>query len=121
MSITVVGRLVADPQLRFTQSGAAVASFTVAHTKRKFDKHSNKWVDDGDTLFLDVSVWNQLAEGCAEGLSKGSPVVVTGELRQRNWEDKQGQKRVSYSVDASDVGLSVRAKAQPKQQEEAPW
>lgn len=123
MAITTVsGNVVRDPQLRFTQSGDAVASFTVAHTKRKFDKSTSTWVDDGDTLFVEVTAWKALGEGAAESLRQGSKVIVSGELRQRNWEDKNGNKRVTIGLDASDVGVSVRAaKSAPVQSEDAPW
>lgn len=112
--MTISGNVVRDPQLRFTQSGDAVVSFTVAYTKRKFNRESNSWQDDGDALFLDVTAWKALAEGAAEGLRQGSKVVVTGELRQRNWE-KDGQKRSSVELVASDVGVSVRGKKAEQQ------
>lgn len=112
--VTISGNVVRDPQLRFTQSGDAVVSFTVAYTKRKFNRESNSWQDDGDALFLDVTAWKALAEGAAEGLRQGSKVVVTGELRQRNWE-KDGQKRSSVELVASDVGVSVRGKKAEQQ------
>ena len=123
MAITTVsGNVVRDPQLRFTQSGDAVASFTVAHTKRKFDKASNTWKDDGDTLWVEVTAWKALGEGASESLRQGSKVIVTGELRQRNWLDKEGNKRVTIGLDATDVGVSVRAsKSAPVQSEDAPW
>lgn len=121
-TVTVSGNVVRDPQLRFTQSGDAVASFTVAHTKRKFDKATSTWVDDGDTLFVEVTAWKALGEGAAESLRQGSKVIVSGELRQRNWEDKNGNKRVTIGLDATDVGVSVRAsKSAPVQSEDAPW
>lgn len=117
--MTISGRLTADPQLRFIPSGDAVASFTVAHSKRKFDKQTNTWSDDGDPLFMNVSAWKQLGEGAADMLHKGDAVIVTGEVRQRNWE-KDGVKRTSVELVAKEVGLSVRAKRQqssePQQQ-----
>jgi len=116
--LTISGNVVRDPQLRFTQSGDAVASFTVAYTRRKYDKDTKTWVDDGDTLFIDVTAWKGLAEGSAEALRQGSKVVVTGELRQRNWE-KDGQKRSSFDLIASDVGVSVRGKKAETQQNPA--
>jgi len=116
--LTISGNVVRDPQLRFTQSGDAVASFTVAYTRRKYDKDTKTWVDDGDTLFIDVTAWKGLAEGSAEALRQGSKVVVTGELRQRNWE-KDGQKRSSFDLIASDVGVSVRGKKEETQQNPA--
>lgn len=109
--MTISGRLTADPQLRFIPSGDAVASFTVAHSKRKFDKQTNTWSDDGDPLFMNVSAWKQLGEGAADMLHKGDAVIVTGEVRQRNWE-KDGVKRTSVELVAKEVGLSVRAKRQ---------
>lgn len=123
--MTISGRLTADPQLRFIQSGDAVASFTVAHSKRKFDKATNTWSDDGDPLFMNVSAWKQLGEGAADMLHKGDAVIVTGEVRQRNWE-KDGVKRTSVELVAKEVGLSVRAKksqsAEPQQQlQEVEW
>ena len=124
-TMTISGRLTADPQLRFIPSGDAVASFTVAHSKRKFDKQTNTWSDDGDPLFMNVSAWKQLGEGAADMLKKGDAVIVTGEVRQRNWE-KDGQKRTSVELVAKEVGLSVRAKRQqssePQQQlQEVEW
>lgn len=116
--LTISGNVVRDPQLWFTQSGDAVASFTVAYTRRKYDKDTKTWVDDGDTLFIDVTAWKGLAEGSAEALRQGSKVVVTGELRQRNWE-KDGQKRSSFDLIASDVGVSVRGKKAETQQNPA--
>lgn len=123
--MTISGRLTADPQLRFIPSGDAVASFTVAHSKRKFDKQTNTWSDDGDPLFMNVSAWKQLGEGAADMLHKGDAVIVTGEVRQRNWE-KDGVKRTSVELVAKEVGLSVRAKRQqssePQQQlQEVEW
>lgn len=119
---TVSGNAARDPQLRFTQSGDAVVSFTVAHTKRKSDTRSNTWKDDGDTLWVEVTAWKALGEGAAESLRQGSKVIVTGELRQRNWLDKEGNKRVTIGLDATDVGVSVRAsKSAPVQSEDAPW
>lgn len=123
--ITISGRLTAEPTLRFSQSGNAVASFTVAHTERKYDKSTNQWVDDGDTLFLDVTAFSGLGEGAAETLKKGDMVTVTGKLRQRNWE-KDGQKRVNIYVLADQIGSSVRARkgagsAVSQQPAELPW
>ena len=93
--ITVVGNLTADPELRFTPSGAAVANFTVASTPRTFDKNSNEW-KDGDTMFLNCSIWRQAAENVAETLSKGMRVIVQGRLKQRSYETKEGEKRTVY-------------------------
>ncbi|SER57103.1 single-stranded DNA-binding protein, partial [Lentzea flaviverrucosa] len=91
-TITVVGNLTADPELRFTQSGAAVASFTVASTPRTFDKKSGEW-KDGEALFLRCNVWRQVAENVAESLTRGSRVLVSGRLRQRSFDTKEGEKR----------------------------
>lgn len=118
--VTIVGRLASDPQLRFIPSGDAVASFTVAHSRRKFDKATNTWSDDGDALFLDVVAWRQLGEGVADQLVKGAAVVVTGELQQRNWE-KDGQKRSKVELVASEVGLSVRARKSQEPQQAVDW
>lgn len=108
-SVTISGRLTADPQLRFIPSGDAVASFTVAYSKRKFDKATNTWADDGEPLFLNVTAWRQLGEGAAEQLKKGDAVIVNGTLRQRSWE-KDGQKRSTIECVADEVGISVRAR-----------
>jgi len=106
---TISGRLTAVPQLRFIPSGDAVASFTVAHSKRKFDKETNSWSDDGEPLFMNVTAWKQLAEGAAEKLEKGDFVTVTGELQQRSWE-KDGQKHSRIELIAKEIGLTVRAR-----------
>ena len=105
--ITVVGNLTADPELRFTPSGAAVANFTVASTPRTFDKNSNEW-KDGDALFLRCSIWRQAAENVAESLTRGARVVVTGRLKQRSYETKEGEKRTVVELDADEVGPSLR-------------
>jgi len=104
--ITVVGNLTADPELRFTPSGAAVANFTVASTPRTFDKNSNEW-KDGEALFLRCSVWRQAAENVAESLHKGSAVIVQGRLKQRSYE-KEGEKRTVYELDVEEVGPSLK-------------
>jgi len=106
-TLTVVGNLVADPELRFTNSGVAVANFTVASTPRYFSKQDNEW-KDGDALFLRVNVWRDYAEHVAETLTRGMRVVVVGKLRQRNWEDKEGNKRTSYELEAEEVAPSLR-------------
>lgn len=105
--ITVVGNLTADPELRFTPSGAAVANFTVASTPRTFDKNSNEW-KDGEALFLRCSVWRQAAENVAESLHKGTAVIVQGRLKQRSYETKEGEKRTVYELDVEEVGPSLR-------------
>lgn len=91
-NITVVGNIVADPELRFTPSGAAVANFRIASTPRSFNRQTNQW-EDGEALFLTVNVWRQAAENVAESLSKGMRVIVTGRLKQRSYETREGEKR----------------------------
>ncbi|WP_226346815.1 single-stranded DNA-binding protein [Agilicoccus flavus] len=106
--ITVIGNLTADPELRFTPSGAAVASFTVASTPRTFDRQSNEW-KDAETLFMRCSVWREAAENVAESLTKGSRVIVTGRLVSRSWDDKEsGQKRTVMEMQVDEVGPSMR-------------
>ncbi len=105
--ITVVGNLTADPELRFTPSGAAVANFTVASTPRTFDKNTNEW-KDGEALFLRCSVWRQAAENVAESLSRGTAVIVQGRLKQRSYETKEGEKRTVYELDVEEVGPSLK-------------
>jgi single-strand DNA-binding protein len=105
--ITVVGNLVADPELRFTQSGQPVATFRVASTPRIRDNATNEW-KDGDSLFLTCNVWRQAAENVAESLQRGMRVIVTGRLKQRNYETKEGEKRTVYEVEVDDVGPSLR-------------
>jgi len=105
--ITVVGNLTNDPELRFTPSGAAVASFTVASTPRTFDKASNEW-KDGDALFLRCSVWRQAAENVAESLQRGARVIVQGRLQQRSFETKEGEKRTVVEMQADEVGPSLK-------------
>jgi single-strand DNA-binding protein len=105
--ITVVGNLTADPELRFTPSGAAVANFTVASTPRTFDKNSNEW-KDGEALFLRCSVWRQAAENVAESLHKGTAVIVQGRLKQRSYETKEGEKRTVYELDVDEIGPSLK-------------
>jgi single-strand DNA-binding protein len=106
-TITVVGNLTDDPELRFTPSGAAVANFTVASTPRFLDKTTNEW-KDGDALFLRCSVWRQAAENTAESLQRGARVIVTGRLRQRSYETKEGEKRTVYEVEVDEIGPSLR-------------
>ena len=106
--ITVVGNLTADPELRFTPAGAAVASFTVASTPRSFDKQRQEWVD-GDTLFLNCQVWRQAAENVAESLTKGARVIVQGRLKARSFETREGEKRTVFEVEVEEVGPSLRS------------
>src|SRR5579875_2786246 len=107
VTVTIVGNLTNDPELRFTPSGAAVASFTVASTPRILDKNTNEW-KDGDALFLRCSVWRQAAENIAESLTRGARVIVTGRLRQRSFETKEGEKRTVVELEVDEVGPSLR-------------
>ena len=106
--ITLVGNLVDDPELRFTPSGAAVASFRLASTPRTFDRQSNEF-KDGESLFLTCSVWRQAAENVAESLQRGTRVIVSGRLKQRSYETREGEKRTVYEVDVDEVGPSLRS------------
>jgi single-strand DNA-binding protein len=105
--ITVVGNLVDDPELRFTPSGAAVANFRIASTPRTFDKQANEW-KDGEALFLSCSVWRQAAENVAESLQKGMRVVVQGNLRSRQYETREGEKRTVFEIQVDEVGPSLK-------------
>ena len=105
--ITVVGNLVDDPELRFTPSGAAVANFRIASTPRTFDKQANEW-KDGEALFLTCSVWRQAAENVAESLQKGMRVVVQGNLRSRQYETREGEKRTVFEIQVDEVGPSLK-------------
>ena len=105
--ITVVGNLTADPELRFTPSGAAVANFTVAATPRTFDRQSGEW-KDGDALFMRCNVWRQAAENVAETLTRGMRVMVSGRLRQRSFETREGEKRTVVELEVDEVGPSLK-------------
>ena len=105
--ITLVGNLTNDPELRFTPSGAAVAMFTVASTPRFMDRQTNEW-KDGDTLFLQCQIWRQAAENVAETLTRGMRVIVSGKLKQRSYETKEGEKRTVFEVEVDEVGPSLR-------------
>jgi single-strand DNA-binding protein len=105
--ITVIGNLTADPELRFTPSGAAVANFTVASTPRTFDRQSNEW-KDGEALFLNCSVWRQAAENAAESLQRGMRVIVSGRLKARSYETREGEKRTVFEIDVDEVGPSLK-------------
>lgn len=105
--VTVVGNLTADPELRFTPSGAAVASFTIASTPRQFDRNTNEW-KDGDALFLRCSIWRQAAENVAESLQRGMRVVAQGRLKQRSYETREGEKRTVVEMDVEEVGPSLK-------------
>lgn len=104
---TVVGNLTADPELRFTPSGAAVANFTVASTPRFYDRQAGEW-KDGEALFLRCNIWRQAAENVAETLARGMRVVVQGRLRQRSFETKEGEKRTVVEMEVDEVGPSLR-------------
>jgi single-strand DNA-binding protein len=106
--ITIAGNLVDDPELRYTQTGQAVAKFRVASTPRFRDNATGEW-KDGDSLFLSCSVWRQAAENAAESLQRGMRVIVAGRLRQRSYETKEGEKRTVYEVEVDDVGPSLRS------------
>jgi single-strand DNA-binding protein len=105
--ITIIGNLTSEPELRYTATGQAVANFTVASTPRYLDKASNEW-KDGDSLFLRCSVWRQAAENAAESLQRGTRVIVSGRLRQRSYETKEGEKRTVFEVEVDEVGPSLR-------------
>ena len=105
--ITVVGNLTADPELRFTPSGAAVANFTVASTPRILDRQSGEW-KDGEALFMRCNIWREAAENVAESLSRGSRVIVTGRLKQRSYETREGEKRTVVEVEVEEIGPSLK-------------
>ncbi len=105
--ITVVGNLTADPELRFTPSGAAVATFTVASTPRRYNQQTSQW-EDGTALFLRCNIWRQAAENVAESLTRGARVVVQGRLQQRSFETKEGEKRTVVELEVEEVGPSLK-------------
>ena len=106
-TITVTGNLTADPELRYTQAGLAVANFTIASTPRTFDKRSNEW-KDGEALFLRATVWREFAEHVAQSLQKGMRVIAQGRLRQRSYETDAGERRTSFELEVDDIGPSLR-------------
>lgn len=106
--ITVIGNLVADPELRFTSTGQAVVNFRVASTPRFYDRQTNEW-KDGEALFLSCNVWRQYAENVSESLSKGMRVIVVGRLKQRSWETKEGDKRTVFEIEVDEVGPALRS------------
>lgn len=106
-TVTVIGNLTDDPELRFTAQGAAVANFRMAVSKRVRDPQTNEW-KDGDTSFFRVNVWRQLAENAAESLSRGTRVIVTGALKMRQWETQEGEKRSVVEIEATEVGPSLK-------------
>jgi len=105
--ITVIGNLTADPELRFTPSGAAVANFTIASTPRRFNRDANQW-EDGEALFLRCSIWRQSAENVAESLTKGARVIAQGRLKQRSFETREGEKRTVVELDVDEIGPSLK-------------
>ena len=105
--ITVVGNLTSDPELKYPQTGLAVANFTLASTPRTYDRASNEW-KDGEALFLRASVWREFAEHVAGSLTKGSRVIATGRLRQRSYETKEGEKRTTIELEVDEIGPSLR-------------
>lgn len=105
--ITVIGNLTADPELRFTPAGAAVANFTVASTPRTFDRQTNEW-KDGEALFLRCNIWREAAENVAESLTRGSRVIVSGRLKQRSYETREGEKRTVVELEVDEIGPSLR-------------
>ena len=107
INLTIVGNITNDPELRFTPSGAAVASFTVASNSRYLDKTTNEW-KDGEPVFMRCSVWRQYAENVAESLTRGTRVIVTGRLKQRSYETREGEKRTVIEMDVDDVGPALR-------------
>jgi single-strand DNA-binding protein len=106
-TITVIGNLTNDPELRFTPSGSAVANFTIASTPRTFDRASSEW-KDGETLFLRAAVWREAADNVAESLTKGMRVIVSGRLKSRSYETKEGEKRTVIELEADEIGPSLR-------------
>ena len=105
--ITVIGNLTADPELRFTPSGAAVANFTVASTPRTFDRQTNEW-KDGEALFLRCNIWREAAENVAESLTRGSRVIASGRLKQRSFETREGEKRTVVELEVDEIGPSLK-------------
>ncbi len=105
--INIAGNLTSDPELRFTNSGVAVANFTVASTPRKYNSQTNQW-EDGDALFLRCNIWRQTAENVAESLTKGARVIVSGRLHQRSYDTKEGEKRTVVELEVDEVGPSLK-------------
>ncbi|MFR9753897.1 single-stranded DNA-binding protein [Nocardia sp. 004] len=105
--ITVIGNLTADPELRFTPAGQAVANFTVASTPRVFDRNANEW-RDGEALFMRCNIWRDAAENVAESLTRGSRVIVSGRLKQRSYETREGEKRTVVELEVDEIGPSLR-------------
>ncbi|HEU0087673.1 MAG TPA: single-stranded DNA-binding protein [Pseudonocardiaceae bacterium] len=105
--ITVAGTLTADPELRYLPTGTPLATFTVAANDRRYDQHTGRWADHGAT-FLRCSVWREVAEHVAESLTRGTRVLLTGTLRQREWETTDGDKRSGFEVDVTEIGASLK-------------
>jgi single-strand DNA-binding protein len=118
--ITVVGNLTADPELRYTQNGLAVANFTIASTPRTFDRQANEW-KDGEALFLRASVWREFAEHVAGSLTKGSRVIASGRLKQRSYETKEGEKRTTIELEVDEIGPSLRYATASVTRAVQPW
>jgi single-strand DNA-binding protein len=106
-TVTIIGNLTADPELRFTPAGAAVANFTVASTPRTFDRQTNEW-KDGEALFMRCNIWREAAENVAESLTRGARVIVSGRLRQRSYETREGEKRTVVELEVDEIGPSLR-------------
>ena len=106
-TITLIGNLTGDPELRFTPSGAAVANFTVASTPRTFDRQTQEW-KDGEAMFITCAAWRNLAENVAESLTKGARVIVSGRLRSRSYEGREGEKRTVFEIEVDEIGPSLR-------------
>lgn len=105
--VTVIGTLTADPEVRFTQSGAAVAGFTIASNDRRKNVQTGEW-EDGDATFLRCNVWREYAENVAESLTRGSRVIAVGRLKQRSYETKEGEKRTVYELEVEEVGPALK-------------
>ncbi|WP_295014823.1 single-stranded DNA-binding protein [uncultured Microbacterium sp.] len=106
-TVTVVGNMVSDPELRYTQNGLPVCNFTIASTPRTFDRQANEW-KDGEALFLRASVWREFAEHVAGSLTKGMRVIAQGRLRQRSYQDREGQNRTAIELEVDEIGPSLR-------------
>ena len=106
-TVTITGNLTADPELRFTPNGVAVANFTIASTPRLFNRAKNEW-EDGEAFFIRCNIWKEAAENVTESLTKGMRVIALGKLRQRSWEDKEGKKRESTELEVDEIGPSLK-------------
>lgn len=106
-TLTIIGNLTDSPELRFTPAGAAVANFTVASTPRTYDRNKNEWVD-GDALFMRCNIWREAAENVAESLTRGSRVIVSGRLKQRSFETREGEKRTVVELEVDEIGPSLK-------------